>query len=578
MIDFKLLRGMADLAAFLSCDPAQIASLCPSERAEFFEVHQIPKRGRGGGNREVWEVTDETIADIYRGLSRRLAEFLRGFQPPFPHPAAHGYVAGRSTRTNAEVHIGASVILRADIKQFFRSIGFARVQRSLEQAGLSPAAAAALSSIVTFEDHLPLGLPTSPVLANLVCAELDSRLSNLRPGLRYTRYADDLAFSGPELPDRVEIEAVLINAGFAVAEEKWVVARAGRGLHVTGLSLEDRKRPRVPREMKRRVRQDLHHARTHGLAEHIGRRNYSSLQAGVNRIHGTIQYIRGIEREVGDRLQAQWEQILRDEKMRPSYESLRTARAAGEVLFLLDESEFPTASGKCLVLGLAVVEDPELIRDRLEGFRESLLHDAYGLSDRVPLETRGLHWNELAEDDRTQATKVLRELPFRAFVAYDDLPGEDRAAYSEAYAGLLGRLLRGRFGKYGGRPVRILAEQNSRVRAGTVERVVRELLDGAGRSGPLHVTVDGEAAKGSDPALPLPDLLLGVFGAYATSESQAATAAQAAPKTKNPRGIQAGKRFEQVQDKIRAIFEPGSNRAYSRRRAFRPWSTPGPQG
>lgn len=576
VIDFRLLRGQADLPAFLACDRALVELVCRSDRADLFEVHQIPKRGRRGGRREVWEVAEDTIADLYKGLSRRLTEFLYSSVPAFPHPAAHGYVPGRSTRTNAEKHIGASLVLLADIKEFFRTIDQAKVTQALEQAGLRTEAARALSSVVTFENHLPLGLATSPVLANLICLDLDSRLARLLPGLTYTRYADDLAFSGPVLPTRAQVEAELATDGFVLADGKWRVARAGRGLFVTGLSLEDGERPRVPRGLKRRVRQELHHARKHGLVEHIGRRNYPTIQTGVNWIHGMIQYIRGIEPDVGNRFQAEWEPILFDAKLGPSYPSVATAQGS-EVLLLLDESVVQTAEQKRLAIGLAVVEDGDLVRARLEEFRQSLLHDPYGVSDKAPLEKKGLHWNELSEDDRTAATNILHELPFRAFVAYTDLAAEDPRTYTSAYADLLAVLLRDRFVKYDKRPLRVLAEENSRVKGSTVKHVVDDILDklDAGKSRrPTSVDVLPNAAKGSDAALPLPDLLLGVFGAYAKSRLRPASDVEQGAKKKSkkrPPGQQAAMRFEQVRDRIHAIFDLADGDVHSRRRPFAPW-------
>ena len=284
LMDFKLMEGEADLHVFLRCGPDLAHRLLHGPDDSLFVRHLIPKTGGRGGTREVWEVRTDRLGDLYKGLARRLDEFIRRNLAGFPHESAHGYVANRSTWTNANAHVGTTRVLKADIKSFFRSISREKVVGLLRQLGLSPGAATALATVVARENHLPLGLHTSPLLANAVCHDLDHRLTGLAPGGRYTRYADDMAFSGPALPTRAAVEAELKMDGFELAADKWRLARAGRGLYVTGLSIEDRCRPRVPKETKRRLRQDLHHAEQRGLEPHLGRRGYGTVQSGINKI------------------------------------------------------------------------------------------------------------------------------------------------------------------------------------------------------------------------------------------------------------------------------------------------------
>ncbi len=245
LIDFTLLQGSDDLHAFLGCDQALADLLLTAPDEVLFVRHEIPKKS-GSGVREVWEVKGDRVGDLYKGLARKLDRFIRSRWNDFPHPAAQGYIRGRSTLTNAKEHIGAKVVLKADIKSFFRSIKFTKVVALFCQLGMSIHAATALARVVVREDHLPLGLPTSPILANAICHGLDARLAALVPGGHYTRYADDLSFSGPSMPEKVAVKAELKLDGFELAENKWRLARAGRGLFVTGLSLEDQHQPRVP--------------------------------------------------------------------------------------------------------------------------------------------------------------------------------------------------------------------------------------------------------------------------------------------------------------------------------------------
>ena len=148
------------------------------------------------------------------------------------HDAAHGFVAGRSARSHAAVHAGAAVVVRLDLEDFFASVTAGRVFGIFRTAGYSEGVAHKLTGLCTnvipqaewaalpavkepavlasqwrlgrrlATPHLPQGAPTSPALATLAAFSLDRRLTGLaeRFGARYTRYADDLAFSGDATP------------------------------------------------------------------------------------------------------------------------------------------------------------------------------------------------------------------------------------------------------------------------------------------------------------------------------------------------------------------------------------------
>ncbi|MFO0632976.1 MAG: hypothetical protein U0168_09020 [Nannocystaceae bacterium] len=117
--------------------------------------------------REIWEVTETWAADMYKGLARRLNALFVGALPGFPHPSAHGYVAGRSTWTNA---LRTSV----GVASFARTSGPSSGPSPTSafdndvRAELNDEAAAALSRILSWNDHVPLGLHTSPIVANAV--------------------------------------------------------------------------------------------------------------------------------------------------------------------------------------------------------------------------------------------------------------------------------------------------------------------------------------------------------------------------------------------------------------------------
>lgn len=176
---------------------------------------------------------------------------------PF-HDAAHGFVPGRSIVTNAACHVGRDVVLNLDLKDFFPTLSWLRVRGLFVSLGYSPEASTILSLLCTEADvdeveidgkrfyvhssgrKLPQGSPCSPAITNLVCRRLDQRLSGLakKLGYTYTRYADDLTFSGP--PERVHtllkvVRAIVADEGFVVHPDKTRVMRKGARQEVTGI-------------------------------------------------------------------------------------------------------------------------------------------------------------------------------------------------------------------------------------------------------------------------------------------------------------------------------------------------------
>jgi len=210
-------------------------------------------------------------------MQRQILTQILGKLPP--HPAAHGFVKERSIRTFVAPHVGQRVVLRMDLRDFFPSFATARIQAFFRTLGYPEAVADLLGGICTNaaprdvwsraafgEDplhlwetrgearalyahpHLPQGAPTSPLLANLCSYRLDCRLAGLArsAGTEYTRYADDLAFSGgAKFEGCVErfsthVAAILHEEGFAVNHRKTRIMRQGVRQHLAGLVTNQR--------------------------------------------------------------------------------------------------------------------------------------------------------------------------------------------------------------------------------------------------------------------------------------------------------------------------------------------------
>jgi hypothetical protein len=214
-----------------------------------------------------------------KAIQRRiLHEILDGVPP---HEAAHGYRRGRSLLSYVAPHAGRDIVLHLDLCDFFPSVTSARVRALFHTAGYPDAVAALLTGLCTnsappdvlegmsaagpaapaehmrrrlARAHLPQGAPTSPALANLCAYRLDCRLAGLARslGASYTRYADDLVFSGAgELARdvrRFHVHAcrVALEEGFEVNTRKSHFMRQGVRQQVVGVVLNVR--PNVRRQ------------------------------------------------------------------------------------------------------------------------------------------------------------------------------------------------------------------------------------------------------------------------------------------------------------------------------------------
>ena len=192
------------------------------------------------------------------------------------HGSAHGFRDERNVVSNAMPHVGAGVVVNLDLRDFFPTVTYRRVRGMFRALGYGEHAASVFALIATEPEvvdveldgkrwhvatsarRLPQGSPASPAVTNLLCRRLDKRLHGVaaKLGFVYTRYADDLTFSGPkEAPVGKllrQVRFVVGQEGFTAHEEKTRVLRRGRQQEVTGVVVNER--PSIDRKELRRFR------------------------------------------------------------------------------------------------------------------------------------------------------------------------------------------------------------------------------------------------------------------------------------------------------------------------------------
>ena len=309
-------------------DLRTLERLAPEGPLRHYRYRWLAKRD---GTARLIEVPKPRLKAMQR---RILAEILDRIPP---HPAAHGFRAGHSIKTFVAPHIGQALVLRLDLRDFFPSIWKARVVAIFLTAGYPEPVAELLAGLCTnttprpvlaavpFKNapafrsarllyarpHLPQGAPTSPALANLAAWRLDRRLAGLTQSLaaNYTRYADDLVFSGDATFAKnahrlaIHIGAIAIEEGFEVHWHKLRAMRRGVAQHAAGLTLNEH--INIPRADFDRLKAILHNCAMHGPASQ-NRANHPDFRAHIT---GRLAHVEMVAPDRARKLRATFERI-----------------------------------------------------------------------------------------------------------------------------------------------------------------------------------------------------------------------------------------------------------------------------
>jgi RNA-directed DNA polymerase len=293
----------ADLAAWLAIAPDKLAWLAsaasgwrePSPAAAAQprparHYHCALKPKARGGLR---------LLEVPKPELKRVQQRLLSLLDAIPvHEAAQGFVKGRGVLSHVAPHARQHVVIAFDLRDFFHSVGAARIRAFWRALGFPEGVAATLASLCTARTpiairerlldagsidapgakrlaspHLAQGAPTSPALSNLCAFGLDLRLDGLawRFGARYSRYADDIVFSGPPSLLRHKrdlhawVEAIVAAEGFSLNPAKTRVLPQHRRQRVTGVVVNSH--PNLERGAYDRLRAELHQHVSRGTCD-----------------------------------------------------------------------------------------------------------------------------------------------------------------------------------------------------------------------------------------------------------------------------------------------------------------------
>jgi len=270
-------------------------------------------------------------------LKRLQRQVLREVLDPVPcHAAAEGFRKGRSCRDHAQRHASEDLVIAADLKDFFLRVPLSRVHGLFRSLGYPWAVARLFTALCSnqlprhaFDDlseneqphwrtrgrylapHLPQGAPTSPALANLCCWRLDRRLAGLARAFdaNYSRYADDLAFSGGAVLHKGRtsflrnLASIVREEGHALNQAKTRIMGQGGRQYLTGLVVNRHINP--PREAYDALKATLFNCARFG-PESQNRENHPAFRTQLD---GRVTWIENVNPDRGAKLRRLFERI-----------------------------------------------------------------------------------------------------------------------------------------------------------------------------------------------------------------------------------------------------------------------------
>ena len=246
------------LASILDTPLEKLENLSSSV-SNSYSRFQISKKS--GGEREILAPYPEL-----KLVQRRILDDLLQWVPVSKH--AEGYRKNKSILSNAQHHVGKTIVVKIDLKDFFPTITFSRVKGVFSDLGYPEQVSKMVADLTTYRGRLPIGSPASPAISNIICRKMDARFSGLgkKLGFSYSRYADDLAFSSDNsklLKNLSFIESIIVDEGFVINKSKYQIVRNGRRQRVTGIVVNEK--PNIARESIRNMRATLHNCKKYGF-------------------------------------------------------------------------------------------------------------------------------------------------------------------------------------------------------------------------------------------------------------------------------------------------------------------------
>ena len=208
---------------------------------------------------------------------------------------AKAYHKGISLKDNAIPHINKKIILKLDIKNFFENISFLDVYNSCFSIEYFPKSVGfILTYLCTYDNHLTQGSPTSAYISNLIMKEFDEEIGNWCNinDISYTRYSDDMTFSGNFNPSEliIKIRKMLYKLGLELNNDKIHIVNKSQSQNVTGIIVNEKLQ--VNAKYRNKIRQEMYYIKKFGLKSHLNKCNININELKyLDKLYGRILYV-----------------------------------------------------------------------------------------------------------------------------------------------------------------------------------------------------------------------------------------------------------------------------------------------
>lgn len=356
---FKSLSTVADVAAFLNTTTNNLFFHLYSRKRPQYHVFFVPKAS--GGQRRI-SSPPPVVAFFQQKLLSCMSSCVE------PKKPVHGFTAGRSVVTNAQVHLDSELILNIDLLDFFPTFHFGRVRGMFASRPFNfpQNVATVLAQLCCFNRTLPQGACTSPIISNLICRGLDRDLARLAKNheCRYSRYVDDITFSTKSegFPKQIvaisptvqnlaptlgsELQAILDKHAVKLNPAKSRIRRKNERQEVTGILVNEK--INVPRSFIRNIRSILRDCEVRGttaaeakfLEIDKGKARLGVRPTVLQHLRGKLDFlkmVRGADDAIYSRLAIRTEKIspIKEYGVRLFGQSLKDIKLLGETVWVL---------------------------------------------------------------------------------------------------------------------------------------------------------------------------------------------------------------------------------------------------